>query len=75
VVEFDVEDAEELERVMEATICGIFSKRVARQLAVFTATLIGELQKRGFTREEAMRFWSDFGGILSKTVTKGEERG
>lgn len=49
-----MEEVEGLKKLIELSLCGAFSKRVARRLAEFDATYVAELQKKGFTREEAM---------------------
>ena len=49
-----MEDVEALKKLVELALCGAFSKRVSRRLAEFDVAYVSELQKKGFTREEAM---------------------
>jgi hypothetical protein len=49
-----VEEVEGLKKAIELALCGAFSRRVARRLAEFDAAYVAELQKKGFTKEEAM---------------------
>jgi hypothetical protein len=64
-------ETESLKELIEAALCGTFSKRVARRLAEFDAAYAAELQKKGFTREEAMELLKErIRGILGKGWVK-----